>query len=196
MAYDVYTVSGVVLDVWNHKEWDKKFIFFSKEYGIINITAIGTQRPKSKMRGFINRFCFIEIDIVHGKTGYRLIRARSNIGGFLIHKKESYFVLSRVSKLFQGLLPDNAPHDDSFLLFVELGKYLENNLIIKDNINKIFYETALRLLAILGYRESSILGSKLGNFNEFDLKINEISLIKEYENILTENGLADMINLS
>ena len=27
MAYDVYTLSGVVLDVWNHKEWDKRFIF-------------------------------------------------------------------------------------------------------------------------------------------------------------------------
>jgi recombinational DNA repair protein (RecF pathway) len=193
MAYDVYTVSGVVLDVWNHKEWDKKFLFFSKEYGIINITAIGTQRPKSKMRGFINRFCFIEIDIVHGKTGYRLIRARSNMGGFLIHKKESYFILSRISKLFIGLLPDNVPHYDSFLLFVHLGKYLENNLILKDNSNKIFYETALRLLAILGYYRLGDSVFDLSKFNEFNLKINESSLVKEYENILTENGLANMI---
>ena len=46
----------------------KDLFFFSKEYGIITVTAIGAQKPKSKLRGFINRFCFIEIDIVHGKN--------------------------------------------------------------------------------------------------------------------------------
>lgn len=193
MAYDVYTINGVVLDVWNHKEWDKKFTFYSKEYGIMNIVAIGLQRPKSKLRGYIIRFCNISIDVVHGKSGYRLIRARSGVAGFLMHKKESYFLLSRVSKLFQSILPDGVPHTKSFLLFLSLSKYLENNIILKSSVNKIFYETALRLFSVLGYRQDYEFDFELTNYNEFNLKIDETNLMNEYQTILNENGLAGML---
>lgn len=193
MAYDVYTLSGVVLDVWNHKEWDKRFIFFSKEYGIITVTAIGAQKPKSKLRGFINRFCFIEIDIVHGKTGYRLIRARSNMGGFLIHKKESYFLLSKVSKLFINLLPTATAHEESFMLFVNLGQFLEKNIITMPSVNILFYETALELLSILGYRKNTMGNFSYKKINTFDPALNESVLIEEYQMILNENGIVNMV---
>lgn len=195
MAYDVYTINGVVLDVWNHKEWDKKFTFYSKEYGIMNIVAIGLQRPKSKLRGYIIRFCNISIDVVHGKSGYRLVRARSSLSGFLMYKKESYFLLSRVSKLFQDILPSTVPDTRSFLLFVSLGKYLENNIILKSSANKIFYETALRLFSVLGYRKEYEFDFELTNYNQFNLKIDESKLLSEYEAILNENGLRSVIIL-
>ena len=104
MAYDIYTMNGIVLDVYNHKEWDKKFVFFSKEFGIINIVGIGLQRPKSKLRSYITRFCNISVDVVHGKTGYRLVRAVSNNQGFFLYKKEAYFILNKTTKLIQELL--------------------------------------------------------------------------------------------
>ena len=101
MAYDIYTMNGIVLDVYNHKEWDKKFVFFSKEFGIINIVGIGLQRPKSKLRSYITRFCNISVDVVHGKTGYRLVRAVSNNQGFFLYKKEAYFILNKTTKLIR-----------------------------------------------------------------------------------------------
>jgi len=193
MAYDIYTVSGVILEIWNQGEWNKKFSFLSKEYGIIVVTAIGAQRPASKMRGYINRFSSISIDVVHGKSGYRLVRARNTSSGLVVYKKESYFILARVSKLLQGLLPIGAPHPESFFLFTSLCVYLQNTIVLESNADKIFYETALRLLSLLGYRKGHELGFSLSTYNEFDLRIQESTLMREYELILSENGLSYVI---
>ncbi|OGI77438.1 hypothetical protein A3C57_00720 [Candidatus Nomurabacteria bacterium RIFCSPHIGHO2_02_FULL_33_12] len=179
-------MNGIVLDVYNHKEWDKKFVFFSKEFGIINIVGIGLQRPKSKLRSYITRFCNISVDVVHGKTGYRLVRAVSNNQGFFLYKKEAYFILNKTTKLIQELLPIGAPHINSFLLFVSLSNYLENNIVLDSNSNKIFYKNALNLLSALGYRKEAKLVDETVDYNENNL-------IKEYVTILSENGLANVI---
>lgn len=193
MAYDVYTFSGIILDVWNHKEWDKKFIIFSKENGIMTVVAIGAQRPASKMRGHIIRFCNLSIDVVHGKTGYRLIRVQTNNNSFLIHKKESYFVLIKTARLINDLLPSGAPHRQVFLVFNKLNLFLENNIITKESENKLFYETALLIFSALGYRRGTLLDFESINNKDFDLEKNENDLFFEYQSILNENGLVNMI---
>lgn len=183
MAYDVYTLSGFILDIKDTGEYDKKITFFSKENGIVVIKAISAGKPASKLRGFLVRFCFLYLDVVHGRTGYRLTRARAGETGFLIHKKEAYFILSRFSKLVLAILPEQVPHQGTFKTFFELIQYLENNIIISEKTNEVFYYHAIRLFAELGYVD------KDKNIN----KISHSEMQKLYEYILNENGIANMI---
>lgn len=183
MAYDVYTLSGFILEVKDTGEFDKRITFFSKERGIIEAKAISAGKPGSKLRGFLVRFCFVHIDVVHGKTGYRIIRARSGDQGFLIHKKESYFVLARFSKLIASILPEEVLHEGTFQTFFSLMEYLEKNIVVDSKISTIYYKYSLRLLKELGYVDKD---KNIENIAELDMQ-------KEYEYILNENGIANMI---
>jgi len=181
MAYDVYTLDGFVIDIRDSGEFDKNITFFSKDAGIVNVKAISASKPTSKMRGFLIRFCYIDIDVVHGKTGYRLIRARSFDNGFLIHKKEAYFLLCRFQKLIMMLLPEGALHSGVFNIFHNLVKHLEKNIITDNDIGILFYKYALLVLRELGYRAHT------------DPNINFQEQKREYEFILYENGMRDVI---
>ncbi len=183
MAYDIYTLTGFVIDVRDIGEYDKKITFFSEEYGIINVAAIGAGKSASKLRGFLVRFCKINIDVVHGKTGYRLIRASALDNGFLIHKKEAYFTLLRFTNLLKYLLPESVPHPESFNILSSLVSYLEKNLILNEKIDKIFYYSALNLFSQMGYR------NKLNKINTHS----DVLMQKEYESILEQNGLTNVI---
>lgn len=183
MAYDVYTLTGYVFQVRDSGEFDKRFIFFSKDHGILSVLAVGTARPASKLRGYLTRFCRLDIDVVHGKSGYRLVRARASETGFLVYKRESYQILSRFSELVLLLLPEHAAHTESFTVFEDLANYLENTIVIPDNIDYLYYLYAMRLLSVLGYR------SPQPNFETHSLDSVKI----EYEKILHENGLFIMI---
>ncbi len=181
MAYDVYTLTGYVLEIKDSGEFDKRFKFLSKEHGIINILAIGTAKPASKLRGFITRFAKIDIDVVHGKSGYRLVRARCKENGFVVHKKEAYMILSRISDFLSNILPLHAAHNESFLVFEKLATYLENNIVTDEKINSIFYTFALELLGVLGYRQVK------------DIPESEREMQNEYEHVLNENGMSNVI---
>jgi recombinational DNA repair protein (RecF pathway) len=181
MAYDVYTLSGYVINVRESGEYDKTITFFSKENGIIDVKAISAGKSTSKMRGFLIRFCCLDIDIVHGKTGYRLTRARSLGSGFLIHKKEVYFLLTRFQKFIILLLPNETPHPGVFMVFSQLMDFLEKNIITDLDIDQLYYEYSVLVLTELGYRENKILNKDLKN------------LKKEYDFILYENGIQNMI---
>lgn len=181
MAYDVYTISGFVIDIRDSGEFDKNIVFFSKEKGIINIRAISAGKSTSKMRGFLIRFSLLDVDVIHGNKGYRLIRARSFDSGFLIHKKEVYFLLARFQKLISMLLPEATVHVGVFNVFYDLVNYLEKNIISDTNAMFLFYKYALLVLEQLGYRSGV----------EIESDVNKLK--KEYEYILYENGMRDVI---
>ncbi len=183
MAYDVYTLSGFILEVKDVGEFDKRITLFSKERGIIEAKAISSGKPGSKLRGFLVRFCFVYIDVVHGRTGYRLIRARSGDQGFLIHKKEAYFVLARFSKLIGSILPEEVLHEGTFQTFFNLMEFLEKNIITDNKINTTYYYYALRLFKELGYVDK---GKNIENIPDSIMQ-------KEYEYVLNENGITYMI---
>ncbi len=183
MAYDVYSLTGFVVDVRDHKEFDKVFTFFSKEQGFVDIYATSISKPESKLRSFIVRYCYLDIEIVHGKTGYRLIRARSNENGFLVHKKEAYFLLNKFCNLLKNLIPKNVPDSLAFMVLVSLTNHILNNVITSSDVEKIFLIKALELFSAMGYREKD---KSLENISVFEMKT-------EYESILDENGLTNMI---
>lgn len=181
MAYDVYTLAGYVLEVKDVGEFDKRIVFFSKDHGVVSVLAVGTARPASKLRGFLMRFARIDIDVVHGKSGYRLVRAKSGESGFVVHKKNAYIVLARIAELLRVLLPEHAPHEPSFRVFEEVSTYLENTIVSDEKIDSLYYTAALQLLTALGYRKEAAITDGLA------------SMRAEYEHILYENQISLMV---
>lgn len=181
MAYDVYTFSGYIINVRDSGEYDKNITFFSQEKGVIDVRAISANKSTSKMRGFLIRFCYLDIDVVHGKTGYRLTTTRTHGNGFLIHKKEAYFLLARFQKFILLLLPNETPHSGVFAVFKNLVDFLENNIITDSQIDYLYYKYALLVLLELGYQSGDISEKSLSD------------LRKEYDFILYENGILNMI---
>ncbi len=180
MAYDVYTWNGYILELRNSSEYDKRITLFSKENGLVEAVAISSAKPGSKMRGFLMRFANVSVDVVHGRTGYRIVKIRSSDQGFVMHKKEAYFVLARFSKLVMYLLPSQVESIEAYRVLENLAYFLENNMITESNVDNIYYEYALKLLTSLGYTKQP-----------FDVSMLPVSeKIKMYEYVLNENGMA------
>lgn len=180
MAYDVYTWNGYILDIRNSGEYDKRITLFSKENGLVEAVAISSAKPGSKMRGFLIRFAGVSLDVVHGKTGYRIVRVRSAEKGFTVYKKEAYFVLAKFTKLINHLLPHKIETKEAYDVFEELIYFLSNNLVTESQINNVFYEYALKLLTSLGYTKQPLDLTKLSNSEKTEM----------YEYILNENGMS------
>ena len=182
MAYDVYTLKGYVLKVQEYGEYDKRFIFLSEEKGLIEVIAISAMKSISKLRGFITRFCYIEINVVHGKRGYRLTRAKISGRGFLVHSKEAYYLLARFSELVLSILPLGASSIETNQIFDEITIFLENNIITDTDSNNLYYKYALKLLNEMGYRDSNLA-----------LPDSSLEQKQELQDILSLNGIKNML---
>ncbi len=183
MAYDVYTLNGYILDVRNYSEYDKRITLFSQENGLVEAVAISSSKPASKLRSFLIRFAAVSVDVVHGKTGYRITRVSTGEEGFTLYKKEAYFVLAKFSNLILSLTPHGVESLEVYRSLENLTKYLRVNIITEEMSSRIFYKHALLLLQSLGYTNT------IDNIDS----LSENKLRESYEYIISENGLSRVI---
>lgn len=181
MAYDVYSLQGFIVDIEDVGEYDKNLLIFSEEKGFIRVKAISAGKPYAKMRSFIIRFNCVDFDVVHGKTGYRLIKI-SNRENFNINQnKISYFAISKFEKLNRLFMPANVPHYQVYELFKSFVNYFKFNLATEQFAELAYYQFAMKLFFILGYSKDL---SQIGDVG---------SLKKTYQEVLVANGIFDVL---
>jgi len=105
--------TGYIIKRKNFSEVDKIITVFSKEQGIITLTAKGIRRIKSRRAPHLELFNLVEI-----RTHKRTINEAKIIKDYRDHKSDLktvgylYYIFETLSKV----LPENVPHPEIFEL--------------------------------------------------------------------------------
>ncbi len=154
--HHIYHTEGFILKSVNFGEANKLFFIFTREFGLIKVTAQGARLLKSKLRHNLEDFSFCQISVVRGREVWRLTSAHSKVS--LNLKGEKLFLVSRIFALLMRLLHGEEKNDFLFDSLKEGIEFLRREEFDLSNFECIW---ALKILSSLGY-----IGN-LGDFNKF-----------------------------
>ncbi|HEY4511491.1 MAG TPA: DNA repair protein RecO [Candidatus Paceibacterota bacterium] len=157
MSYHIYTTPGFILESRNVGEANKFFSVFTKELGLIGVTAQGVRLQKSKLRSHLNVFSEVVVSLVRGKEVWRLTSA-TGIRSFKEmqnYSLELSYLYARILLLLKRLL---AGEEKNETLFILLGKSFDfaRDAGLEGSEQQRFEEVlVVRILHNLGYIGSS-----------------------------------------
>ncbi len=163
MAHHVYTTPGFVLGSRNAGEANKYLYLFTRDLGMIGVTAQAVRLEKSKLRQHIQDFSCATFSVVKGKEVWRITSAleSDNLFDRIKISKENVRMYGRVLLLLKRLLAGEEKHEELFDLVFEGFNFLtcldeEKAGTVRRNFEELMI---LRVLHLLGY---------IGNIVEFE----------------------------
>jgi DNA repair protein RecO len=157
----IYTTDGFILKSANFGEANKLYFIFTKDFGLVKVTAQGARLLKSKLRYNLTDFSFNEFALVRGREIWRLTSAvnKFSLGDLLKTDKEKFLLVSRIFSLLLRLLHGEEKNDLLFANLYEGLTFLRNEKLSRESLANFECILALRVLSCLGY---------IGNLGEFD----------------------------
>lgn len=156
MAYRIHHIEGIVLQAEESGEFDRSLMVYSREYGLIYISAKSVRRSVSKRRFAIQIYSRAKMDLVHGKRGWILASA-----GILDTNRDLWLHAGRarvfaegiefLKRLVRGPEPEPALYDDIVSFCEYLGR-AEKEQVCRA-IGLLFM---IRTLVALGYWEEKL----------------------------------------
>lgn len=152
MTYQIYKTEGIILASKEAGEADRIFSIYTKDFGRLEMAALGARHLKSKLRYSLNVFSRVQIAFIRTREFLRLVDAKNLENGSLISFEPAKFpALSEIGglvcRMVKGEEADPGLWQELKNVFVFLGK---NNLSEKDlEIFKLLIN--LRILYRLGY---------------------------------------------
>lgn len=147
--YKIHVTKGVILECWPQAEVDAFYYVYTKDYGLIGVTATGVKLQKSKLRFSLQPFSLVEIGFVKGKSTLRVTHA------VLIDRIDSTYeqrffarLLIRLRRLVKG----EDQNTELYTLLEDAFRFIrsssEKSREVRFGIEAMF---TMRLLEYLGY---------------------------------------------
>lgn len=155
-----YTSEGIVLGRKNYGEADRIISVYSKNHGRLSLMAKGIRRPKSKKRGHLEIFSFLNFQALTGH-GIDLMTEADITDDFGEIRKSlpkislAYYFMEVIGKITH----ENEKNQELFDLILSSLNKLKNETKLK----KLRYEFIEKLLTLMGYWPQ---GKKLVNPDE------------------------------
>lgn len=159
--YHVYNTKAVIIRGFNRSEKDRFFRVFTRELGLIDAVSVSSREIKSKLRYSLQDLSLMEISVVLGKGGFRIINCIGNKNIFfdMSEDKESLDFLKKFFVVFESLVVGQEKDKEVFDLIEEIFS--------KEKIDKNLYIYYLsKTLALLGYLDKEKTNLSLEN-NDF-----------------------------
>lgn len=153
MAYHIYHTEALILDSRPFGEGDRLLHLYTRELGLVVAHAKSLREMRSKLRYALTTFARAEIDLIHGKHGWKLISARPvDSHAALLVAREKRLILAQHAQLLRRLIQGEERHES---LFDEICSAIE--FLNSEGEGGEFRAAELlfvvRLLAELGYWE-------------------------------------------
>lgn len=152
MSYHKYHTDALILGSTPVGEGSKLISLFTRELGLLTVSARSIREERSKLRYGLQDFSHSEVGLVRGKEFWRVTSATlsENLFNALREQSEAARVLERVCSLLRRLLPGEEKHEDLF------DAVLAGFLFIKTNPGPTAVSggeivMVLRILYLLGY---------------------------------------------
>lgn len=129
--HDIITTEGIVLKSFPRREADRFYMIFSRELGVIYVSAQGIRKGHSKLSHAIDDFAHGSYSLVKGKEAWRLVGAE--IKKNLFRSVRSKQVFARLRNIL-SLIADTV--DESVDIRTVFDKLLELSVFLEDNAGK------------------------------------------------------------
>lgn len=151
MAYHVYHTEAIILDSRPFGEGDTILHLYTRELGFVVAHAKSLRELRSRLRYALTTYAHAEIDLIHGKHGWKLISARPvNSHHALLRHSLKRRILAQHAQLIRRLIQGEERHEYLFDDILSAIQFL--------NAQKATHEFhaaelifIVRLLAQLGY---------------------------------------------
>jgi len=148
MSYTVYDTPAVVVDSWPYKDASRRLVMQTKDLGRILVRAQAVRKLSSKLRPATQLYAQSRIEVVYGRSGWRLVGAlpRKN---YYFQAKAGKGSIRRTTNLLTRLVPEQQP-DATLYSVVTSGLQALSAASSQsaDTVERLF---VFRLLSCLGY---------------------------------------------
>ncbi|MDO8575120.1 MAG: recombination protein O N-terminal domain-containing protein [bacterium] len=183
MAYNIYTTPAFLVSSFEHGEADKFYKIYTRDLGMVNVTAKGIRKQDSKLGMHLLEFRKINLSLVRGKEVWRATSATVELlyEGVIsnVKKRTAY---GRIISLVARLIPGEENH---LIVFNALSYcFLALNTQKTENILAIESITLIRILYYLGYIKKDDTISKYINDEEITEELSDLA-VKEKSALLS-----------
>jgi recombinational DNA repair protein (RecF pathway) len=195
MAYHVYHTEALIIGGHGSGEGDRLLFCYTRELGLVFAHAKSLREHRSRLRYALQTFAHAQIDLIHGKSGWKLISARpiDSFSDVWCHPAKRR-LLAQHTSLMRRLIQGEERHA---LLFDEILAGLEflRGLDPRAKLTSLELLLVVRLLAHLGYwgedHLSASLVSETGYSNELLLRAEALRplLLEEVNTALSASQL-------
>ena len=150
--YTIHTTPAFILRSVNIGEANKLLKLFTRNFGLVFVTAQSIRKQKSRLRGFLQRYGYIDASLVQGKRGWKLTTASLNQNFF--YERNAHQggepgvtrMFSFIERFIQGEEQSEYIFD-CVLSYVALTHEVQEERLLK----RAEYMTRARILRELGY---------------------------------------------
>jgi DNA repair protein RecO len=180
--YSIVTTYGFVIDSRPHGEAGRILSIFTRDLGLVFVTAQGIRLEKSKLRYYTQEYSFGRYSLVRGKEFWRLTSAQdvdSRIKMYVSpvslaettwaikyvnHRQE---LIARIALLLKRLLHGEEAHAELFECVYSCAGFLyEQPHFTAERLETFESVVVLRILRLLGYiGDDPLLGEKMQSSN-------------------------------
>lgn len=149
--YHKHNTEGVVLSGRTDGEHNRYIYVFTKHVGLIRAKVQGARNLSSKLRSGSQDFTYGNFSFVHGKSGWKLVGAKSELNIFELFRndKEKLFVFTNILNLIKKLVGEEEQNEKLFDLIKESIFFLIDAK--KEVVASFECLVLLRILHNLGY---------------------------------------------
>lgn len=153
MAYHIYHTEAIILGGRPSGEGDQVLYCYTRELGLISAHAKSLREGRSRLRYALQMFSHAELDVIHGKHGWKLISARP-VDSFatLWEHSGKRTLYAQHAQLLRRLIQGEERHEklfDEILSGLQFLKNIPHEAVLR-SAELIF---VVRLLYHLGYWE-------------------------------------------
>ncbi len=177
----------------NFGEASKCYFIFTRDLGMVLVSARGVRKISSKLRFLLQDFAYLKIDLVRTKDFWRLTSVLRINRLEKLPRPETFGVLVNISKLLRRLL---AGEDKNEILFSDLlaGLSILEKSETKDELLDTEILIVLRILNDLGYIGSrevpeSFVRSPLEGSLILEISKNRAKVLRQINRALRETHL-------
>ncbi|MFH0905669.1 MAG: DNA repair protein RecO [bacterium] len=141
--------SGIIIRKLNFGEADKLLTILTRDRGKIRVVAKGVRRPRAKLVGFADMFCYNELMLAEGRN-LDIVTAASTIERFVGNDTplERIGLMYYLCELADKLIEETQEVPGSFELLREMLHYIKNH-DTNSGVVKSYFE--MKMLLMLGY---------------------------------------------
>lgn len=161
-THHIYETKAFVLSAFPSGEADRYLILYTREFGLVRASALGLREIKSKLRYSLQPFSLSVVNLVRGRTGWRVVNARLLMNYFSEFRgaQVRQVVLARAFLLLKRLLHGEERNENLFTALLTGFTFLAE--VADESLAEAELLLALRILHHLGYvGESPMLSSLL-----------------------------------
>ncbi|OHA27002.1 MAG: hypothetical protein A3C06_04525 [Candidatus Taylorbacteria bacterium RIFCSPHIGHO2_02_FULL_46_13] len=153
--HHIYETQSFVLSATSSGEADRQFLLYTREFGLVRAIGQGVRELKSKLRYSLQPYSHSVVNLVKGRSGWRLTNARLEKNHYQARHGDPMrvMILARVFSLLRRMLHGEEQNKQLFDAVAGGLAFLESAQDI--SLPEVELVIVLRILYHLGYVGSS-----------------------------------------